>query len=42
MMTKRFPIMIAVVALAVLPVTGALAQEDPVEAALEGLLDRAR
>jgi hypothetical protein len=27
--------MIAVVALAVLPVTGALAQEDPVEAALE-------
>jgi len=35
MRTSRIPIMIAIVALALLPVTGAVAQEDPVEAALE-------
>ena len=35
MRTNRIPIMVAVVALALLPITGAVAQEDPVEAALE-------
>ena len=35
MRTIRFPIMVAIVALTLLPVMGAAAQEDPVEAALE-------
>ena len=35
MRTNRIPIVVAIVALALLPVTGAVAQEDPVEAALE-------